>query len=56
MIDMHAQYDKIHTNEIFHALICINNNVNSCINFMLSNAQTHISKNDTQLFDFDFEI
>ena len=36
MIDMYSQYDNMHTNRIFNALICINNHVNSCINWMLS--------------------
>ena len=36
MIDIHSQYDNMHTNGIFNALICINNRVNSCINCMLS--------------------
>ena len=36
MIDMHSKYDKMHTNGIFNSLICINNHVNSYINYMLS--------------------
>ena len=28
MIDMHSNYDNIHTNRIFNALICINNHEN----------------------------
>ena len=36
MIDIYSQYDNMHTNRIFNALICINNHVNSCINWMLS--------------------
>ena len=35
MIDMHSKYDNMHTNEIFNAIISINNHVNSCINCML---------------------
>ena len=35
MIDMHSKYDNMHTNRIFNILICINDHVNSCINFML---------------------
>ena len=27
---MHSKYDSMHNNEIFYALICINNHVNSC--------------------------
>ena len=36
MIEMHSKYDKMHTNRIVNALNYINNNVNSCINCMLS--------------------
>ena len=36
MIDMHLKYDNMLTNGIFNALICINNHVNSIINYMLS--------------------
>ena len=36
MIDIQSKYDNIYNNGIFYVLICINNNVNSCINFMLS--------------------
>ena len=35
MIDMHLKHDNMHTNGTFNALICINNHVNSCINYML---------------------
>ena len=38
MIDIHSNYDNMHKNGIFYALIYINNHVNSCRNFMLSNA------------------
>ena len=30
MIDMHSKYDNMHKNEMFYALICINNNVIAC--------------------------
>ena len=30
MIDMNSKYDNMHTNEIFYALICINNHVIVC--------------------------
>ena len=33
---MYLEYDNMHTNRIFNALICINNYVNSCTNCMLS--------------------
>ena len=36
MIEMHSKYDNMHTNKIFNALICNNDHVNSCANFMLS--------------------
>ena len=36
MIDMHSKYNNMHTSGIFNTLICINNHVNSCINYMLS--------------------
>ena len=36
MIDMHLKYDKMDTYGIFNALVCFNNDVNSCINCMLS--------------------
>ena len=36
MIDIHLKYGDIHINEIFYNLICINNDINSCINCMLS--------------------
>ena len=36
MIDMHSKYDNMDTNGIFNTLICINNHVNSYINYILS--------------------
>ena len=36
MIDMHSKYDNMHKNEIFYALIYINNHIITCINGMLS--------------------
>ena len=36
MIDMHSKYDNMHNNGIFYALICINNHIIKCINYMLS--------------------
>ena len=36
MIQMHLKYHNMHTNEIFNALIFINNHVNLCINSMSS--------------------
>ena len=35
-MDMHLKYDNMHENGMFYALICINNHVSICINFMLS--------------------
>ena len=36
MMDIHSKYVNMHTNEKFNTLICVNNHVNSCINYMLS--------------------
>ena len=36
MIDMHSKYDNMHTNEMFYALICINNHIIECVNCILS--------------------
>ena len=36
MIDIDSKYDNMHKNGIFYALIYINNNIISCIIFMLS--------------------
>ena len=36
VIEIHLKYDCMHTNRIFNSLICINNHVNSCKNYMLS--------------------
>ena len=44
MIDMYLKYDNMHTNELFNAIICINNHLNSCMNCMLS--VTHIRSID----------
>ena len=30
MIEMHSKYDKMHTNGMLYALICINNHVFAC--------------------------
>ena len=39
MIDIHSKYDNMHKNEIFYDLICMNNCVTSCINYILSPIQ-----------------
>ena len=36
MIDMHSKYDNMHKNGMFYALICINNHIIACIDFVLS--------------------
>ena len=36
MIDIHSKYDNMHENEMFYVLVCINNHIIICINFMLS--------------------
>ena len=33
---MYSNYDNMHKNEIFYALICINNQIISCLNYILS--------------------
>ena len=49
-IEMHSKYDNIHTNRIFNVLYCINNNVNSCINCILSvTIRAIMTKHDGQL-------
>ena len=35
MIDMYSNYDNMHTNVIFYALICINNHIIVCVNCIL---------------------
>ena len=39
MTNVHSKYDNMYKNEIFHALICINNHIISCLNFMLSDTK-----------------
>ena len=46
MIDMHLKYDNMHKNEIFYALICINNDIITCINCMLLMISTLDSKEE----------
>ena len=36
MIDIYSKYDNMHKNEMFYALICINNNKIICLDCMLS--------------------
>ena len=33
---MHSKHDNMHKNEMFYALICINNYIITCIDCMLS--------------------
>ena len=40
MIDMYLNYDNMHKNEMFYALICINNHVIEGISYMLSIGST----------------
>ena len=55
MVDMHLKYDNMQTNRIFNALICINNQVNSCINCMLSDImEIHIEEIKIINFKIDF--
>ena len=35
-IDMYSKYDNIHKNEMFYALIFINNHIIICIKYILS--------------------
>ena len=41
MIDMHLKFNNMHINRILNALNCINNHLNSCINYMLSITSTY---------------
>ena len=43
IIDMHSKYDNMHKNEMFYALVCINNYIISCINCMLSASEARES-------------
>ena len=36
MIDLQSNYDNMHKDEMFYALVCINNHIVTCINCMLS--------------------
>ena len=42
MIEMYLKYDNMHANRIFNALNCINNNVNSCTNYMFSRTSSNL--------------
>ena len=55
MIDMHSKYDNMHKNGMFCALICINNLIIACINYMLSRHQRYIV-NGLSYFDYDLRI
>ena len=50
MIDIWSNYDHMHKNEIFYALICINSHIITNINFMLSPTpmHTHGSKGEME--------
>ena len=36
MIDIYSKHDNMHRNEIFYAIICINNYIILCVNYMFS--------------------
>ena len=36
MVNIHSQYDSMHSNEMFYALICIDNHIIISISCMLS--------------------
>ena len=36
MIDMFSKYDNMNKNGMVYALVCINNHIITCINYMLS--------------------
>ena len=38
MIDMHSKNDNMHTNGMFYALICINNHIIACYDFIYQRA------------------
>ena len=35
MINIHSKYGNLHKNGVFYALICINNHIITCIDYML---------------------
>ena len=43
MIDMHSKYDNMHKNEMFYALICINNHVIACYHPLTQDIHNQIS-------------
>ena len=44
MIDMHSNYDNMHKNRMFYALIYINNHIITSINCMFPNLDESFSK------------
>ena len=51
MIDMHSKYDNMHKNGMFYALICINNHIIACVNFMLSMSSGEIVDSSSGVSD-----
>ena len=43
MIDMHSKHENMHKNKIFYALICINNNIITYIDYMLSHIRSSVT-------------
>ena len=44
MIDMHSKYDNMHKNEMFYALIYINNHIIVCQNYVLSRVNCRMQR------------
>ena len=56
MIEIYLKYDNMHTIRTINDFICINNNVNSCINIMLSVINLHDLGQVGKLVLFFFKI
>ena len=50
MISMHSKYDNISKNGILNALVCINNSIIACLNYMLSIIQRFLFTSDKKKF------
>ena len=44
MIDIYSKHDNMHKNGMFYALICFNNHIIFCINYMLSKDNRKIER------------
>ena len=54
IIDMHSKYDNMRKNEIFYALICINNDIITCLNWTLSTLNSIVACHKAQLVARNF--